>query len=117
MQAWSGMTRLREVFAALRPRLRAFHDDSGVELFDLPDAPRPGRPCRHPYGSPGLDSVLFGHADRSRIVAAERRPYLVPDAALTVDGMVRGLWKIRAGEGADLSRLAGVDPAVRLVRL
>ncbi|MEU8229728.1 winged helix DNA-binding domain-containing protein [Actinoplanes sp. NPDC048967] len=138
MQAWSGMTRLREVFEALRPRLRVFHDDSGVELFDLPDAPRPGPDVPAPVRFlPGFDNVLFGHADRSRIVAAERRPYLVVDAALTVDGMVRGLWKIRDGvlevrlfaplsaaeraaverEGADLSRLAGVDPAVRLVRL
>ncbi|WP_433722559.1 DNA glycosylase AlkZ-like family protein [Actinoplanes sp. CA-051413] len=132
------MTRLREVFEALRPRLRVFRDDSGVELFDLPDAPRPGADVPAPVRFlPGFDNVLFGHADRSRIVAAERRPYLVADAALTVDGMVRGLWKIRAGvlevrlfaplsaaeraevcrEGAELSRLAGVDPAVRLVRL
>jgi hypothetical protein len=138
MQAWSGMTRLREVFEALRPRLRVFRDDSGAELFDLPDASRPGPDVPAPVRFlPAFDNVLFGHADRSRIVAAERRRYLVADAALTVDGMVRGLWKIRAGvlevrlfarlstaerdevcqEGAALSRLAGVDPAVRFLPL
>jgi hypothetical protein len=134
MQAWSGMTRLREVFEPLRPHLRTFRNDSGAELFDLPDAPRPDpdRPAPARF-MPTFDNVFFGHADRSRIIAAERRPYLVADAALTVDGMVRGLWKIRSGvievrlftpltppervevcrEGAALSRLAGVDPSVR----
>jgi hypothetical protein len=138
MQAWSGLTRLREVFEPLRPELRLFRNDAGGELFDLPDAPRPGPDVAAPARFlPGFDNILFGHADRSRIVPVERRPHLVVDAALTVDGVVRGLWKIRAGvlevrlftrltaaerdevcgEGAALSLLAGVDPAVRFVRL
>ena len=138
MQAWSGLTRLAEVFEPLRSQLRVFRDESGTELFDLPEAPRPGPDVPAPVRFlPGFDNILFGHADRSRIVATERRPHLVVDAALTVDGVVRGLWKIKAGvlevrlfapltaaerdevsaEGAALSRLAGVDPAVRLVRL
>jgi len=138
MQAWSGMTRLREVFEPLRPALRVYRNDAGGELFDLPDAPRPAADVPAPVRFlPTFDNVLFGHADRSRIVAAERRRYLMADAALTVDGQVRGLWRIRAGvlevrlftpltaterdevcgEGAALSRLAGVDPAVRFVRL
>ena len=41
MQAWSGMTRLREVFEAM-PALRRFRSGAGAVLYDLPDAPRPG---------------------------------------------------------------------------
>ena len=98
MQAWSGMTRLGEVFEPLRPRLRMFRNDSGVELFDLPDAPRPHPDVPAPVRFlPTFDNVFFGYADRDRIVTAAQRPYLVADAALTVDGVVRGLWKVRAG--------------------
>lgn len=41
MQTWAGLTRLREAFERLRPRLVVFRDENGAELFDLPDAPRP----------------------------------------------------------------------------
>jgi DNA glycosylase AlkZ-like len=41
VQTWSGLTRLREVIEALRPSLVSLRDENGVELFDLPDAPRP----------------------------------------------------------------------------
>ena len=42
MQAWSGLTRLGEVVERLRTELLTFRGEDGVELFDLPDAPRPG---------------------------------------------------------------------------
>src|SRR5262245_61159027 len=41
-QAWCGLTKLREVFERLRPELVVLRDDTGRELFDLPEAPRPG---------------------------------------------------------------------------
>ena len=39
--AWSGLTRLAEVFERLRPGLINFVNAKGTEVFDLPDAPRP----------------------------------------------------------------------------
>ena len=40
-QTFTGLTGLRDVFEQLRPELITFQDESGGELFDLPDAPRP----------------------------------------------------------------------------
>jgi hypothetical protein len=98
MQAWSGLTRLREVFESLRPGLRTYRSTSGVELFDLPDRvlPDPDRPAPVRFLA-CFDNVTFGYADRNRIIADEHRPALVADAAFTVDGRVRGIWRLKGG--------------------
>jgi hypothetical protein len=99
VQTWSGLTRLREVVDRLRPRLRTFRDEHGVELFDLPDALRPDADTpAPPRFLPEYDNVLLSHADRSRIILDGRNPPLFPGngAALgtvLVDGFLRGTWK------------------------
>ncbi|MEU7002754.1 winged helix DNA-binding domain-containing protein [Nonomuraea sp. NPDC046570] len=100
VQAWSGLTRLREVMEELRPGLRVFRNESGRELFDLPDAPRPGPDVEAPVRFlAALDNVLLGHHDRSRVVNDEQRKHVFLEAAMTVDGFVRGLWRIRRDKG------------------
>ncbi|MFC7876976.1 winged helix DNA-binding domain-containing protein [Isoptericola sp. NPDC057391] len=98
--AWSGLTRMREVVDGLRPRLATFRDPSGRELVDLPDAPRPSGDVEAPvrFLAP-LDNVLLGHHDRTRIVTDEQRSHVFLEAAVTVDGFVRGLWRIRRRAG------------------
>jgi hypothetical protein len=99
-QAWSGLTRLREVFDCLRPQLVVFRDDRGRELFDLPDAPRPpaGTPAPARF-LPAYDNLLLGHADRSRFLNHDLRSRLIPDigtfayGSLLVDGAVSGVWR------------------------
>jgi hypothetical protein len=99
MQAWSGLTRMREVFDRLRPRLRTYRNTAGTELFDLPDHQLPDEDTPAPVRFlAGFDNVTFGYADRNRIIADHHRPYLVVEAALTVDGRVRGVWTLRRGE-------------------
>jgi hypothetical protein len=100
MQTWSGLTRLSEVVERLRPRLGAFRDEQGRELFDLPDAPRPDpdmpAPPRFLYD---YDNLLLSHANRTRFITEEyhRQGFTMdgpmPCIAL-VDGFTNAIWKI-----------------------
>jgi len=101
LQTWSGLTRLREVVDPLRPRLRVFADDSGRELFDLPDAPRPPADLPVPVRFlPEFDNLLLSHADRTRVLSEEHRKRLfsvkngVFPGTFLVDGFVRGEWRV-----------------------
>ena len=98
MQTWAGLTRLREVFERLRPRLVTFRAPDGTELFDLPDAPRPDPDTpAPPRFLPEFDNLLLSHADRTRVVppAHKGRTWTGNQAhrVLLVDGFVAGVWK------------------------
>ncbi|MGW6566387.1 winged helix DNA-binding domain-containing protein [Streptomyces sp. NPDC054975] len=99
MQTWSGLTRLREAFERLRPRLLAFRDEHGVELFDLPDAPRPDPDTpAPPRFLPEFDNLLLSHADRTRFVPAEARKRSWKGnqaySVFLLDGLLAGLWRL-----------------------
>ncbi|MFD6423088.1 winged helix DNA-binding domain-containing protein [Streptomyces sp. NPDC060198] len=118
LQSWAGLTRMREVFDRLRPRLLTFRDENGVELFDLPDAPRPDPDVpAPPRFLPEFDNVLLGHADRTRVVPAEfngrngkgNQAY----GTVLVDGFLAAIWRLdRTGDTAT----ATVQPLGRLDR-
>jgi hypothetical protein len=99
MQTWAGLTRLREAFERLRPRLLTFRDENGVELFDLPDAPRPAEDTpAPPRFLPEFDNLLLSHADRTRVVPPEYwgRSWQGNQAhcTLLVDGFLAGVWRL-----------------------
>jgi hypothetical protein len=104
-QTWSGL-RLREAFESLRPKLRAFRDERGRELFDLPGAPRPPEDTPAPVRFlPEFDNLLLAHADRTRVVADEHRraiftPNLFIPPVFLVDGFAAGTWKAESGKVA-----------------
>jgi Winged helix DNA-binding domain len=97
IRTWSGLTRLGEVMERLRPRLRAFRDESGRELLDVEDGLLPDpETAAPPRFLPQFDNVVLSHADRARVV---------PDSPgggypLLVDGFYRGSWRL---EGSTLS--------------
>lgn len=99
VQAWSGLTRLGPIVERLRPRLVAFRDESGRELFDLPDAPRPDADNPAPARLlPPFDNALLSHADRSRIISDDHRRRTatlngMSPGAVLVDGFFRGSWR------------------------
>jgi hypothetical protein len=101
VQAWCGLTLLAEVLDRLRPALMTFRDETGRELFDLPEAPRPDpeipAPPRFLYD---FDNLLLSYADRSRVL----RPGLARSitartqeslSTFIVDGVVSGLWAVQ----------------------
>jgi hypothetical protein len=99
-QNWSGLTGLREVFEQLRGGLVVFKSESGTELFDLPDAPRPDEDVPAPARFlPDYDNVFIGHKDRARIndtrVSKEKIfSGQTPISTFLVDGRIRGVWNV-----------------------
>ena len=106
VQTWCGLTKLAEVLDGLRPQLRIFTDPDGAELFDLPDAPRPGpdtpAPVRFLYD---YDILLLSHADRRRFFSEQgdtdyagqgytAEANLQPSSVL-VDGLIAATWTVR----------------------
>ncbi|WP_437878474.1 winged helix DNA-binding domain-containing protein [Sorangium sp. So ce513] len=101
VQAWSGLTRIKDVLQSLRERLCTFRDERGRELFDLPDAPRPPADTAAPVRFlPDYDNLLLAHDDRTRVIADEHRGRITLSANLRilptflVDGFVAGTWTI-----------------------
>ncbi|WP_405900623.1 winged helix DNA-binding domain-containing protein [Streptomyces sp. NBC_00727] len=99
MQTWAGLTRLKEVFERLRPRLVTFRDEHGVELFDLPDAPRPAEDTpAPPRFLPEFDNVLLGHADRTRVIPAPLKGLNGVGnqvyGSVLVDGFFAAVWRL-----------------------
>jgi hypothetical protein len=113
-QTWCGLTKLREVFERLRPTLLTFTDETGRELFDLPDAPRPPEdtdaPVRFLYD---YDNILLSHADRSRMSSPDPvRPIEhrdnEPISTFLVDGVVAGAWRVARTRTSIVLRLSPI---------
>jgi hypothetical protein len=101
VQAWCGLTRLREVVDGLGSRLRRFRTEDGLELVDVPGAPLPDPDTPAPVRFLAeYDNVLLSHADRSRVVAEGSHVPLPGGAGgrvgtVLVDGLLRATWAAR----------------------
>jgi hypothetical protein len=121
IQAWSGLTRLREPVERLGTGLRRFRDGHGRILYDLPDAPRPDPDTPAPARFlPHFDNVLLAHADRTRIMTDEHRRRVsygaVVEPTLLVDGQVVAIWKLVLDRGQarlEIEPLSPLSPADR----
>ena len=105
MQSWSRLTKLGEVFEALRPELVSFIAPDGRELFDLPDAPRPDADTPAPIRfMPLFENAFLGYDNRRRVLAEddEKRGDFLHDArpSVLVDGILSAAWAIDSKKGA-----------------
>ena len=100
VQKWSMLTRLGAVLDRLRPELVTFRDEAGAELFDLPDAPRPGPGVPAPVRFlPEFDNVLLAYAGFDRVMdpAHKRTIFTVNGRILgtvLVDGFAAATWRV-----------------------
>jgi hypothetical protein len=119
VQNWSGVGGMKKLLDAMRSQLAVFADERGRELFDLPDAPRPGASVSAPARFlPEFDNLVLGHEDRTRIIADEHRPRVTTKnlrvrSTFLWDGFVRGTWTIETKRRVATLRLA---PFVALPR-
>jgi Winged helix DNA-binding domain len=118
IQAWCGLTRLREAVEPLRVRLRAFRDEDGRELLDLPDGalPDPDTPAP-PRFFPEYDNAFLGHADRSRMSPIAIGEWTWPKGpfkgSFLSDGFISGFWRV------ELEREAAtliLEPFIKLTK-
>jgi hypothetical protein len=106
VQAWSGLTGLREVAGRLRPGLRVFRDENGTELLDLPEAPRPDPQTPAPVRLVAeYDNLILGHADRTRVITERDRAKLytrngVFPGTVLLNGFVAGTWRVATSAAA-----------------
>lgn len=114
-QAWSGLTRMSDTLEAMSAGLMRFRSEDGVELLDLPDAPRPRGDTAAPVRFlPEWDNALLSHIDRSRIIADDFRKHVytingqIPGTVL-VDGFVRGRWRIERDKSKATLRIERFD--------
>jgi hypothetical protein len=100
VRTWSGVTGIGETVQALRDELVVLRHGRR-ELFDLPDAPRPGPDVEAPVRFlPEFDNLLLSHADRTRVIADEHRPHVYSKnlrvkGTFLVDGLVAGTWTVK----------------------
>jgi Winged helix DNA-binding domain len=100
MTAWSGLTGWGAVLDELRPSLVTFRDEQGVELVDLPSAPRPDAEVPAPVRLVAeFDNLVLSHADRSRVISADNFGRLATSngifpGSVLIDGFVAGMWRL-----------------------
>lgn len=99
VQAWSGLSAVRQIIDSQRDRLRSLRDQQGRELFDVLDGPLPDPDTpAAPRFLPPFDNAILSHADRTRIIPSDCRSAVNHDRLMRtflVDGFVAGTWRLQ----------------------
>ena len=100
LQAFTGLTFMAKVFQDMGAELEVLVSDTGQELYDLRDAPRPDGDTPAPVRFlPEYDNLMVSHFDRTRVMDDDIRKKVCVGAGiaatLLVDGFVHGIWKLK----------------------
>jgi hypothetical protein len=116
VRTWSWLTGVREIIERLRPRLRTFRDESGRELFDVPDGqlPDPETPAPTRF-MPTYDNVGLSHADRSRVIPGDARILEFPGrggtpGTIMIDGFLAAAYRFNRDPDAPTFRIWPLVP-------
>jgi len=117
IRTWCGLSGIREVIERLRPGLRTFRDESGRELWDVPDGliPDPDTPAPVRF-LPVYDNVVLSHQDRSRIIDDDDRRRVLAAAyegsfgTILIDGFARATWRMAREAGRPSLKIGLLDP-------
>lgn len=91
--------RAKAALSALSGELERLEGPDGVELYDVPGAPRPAEDTPAPPRLMAMwDSTLLAYADRSRVIPPDYRALVTRSngdvlPTLLVDGYVAGVWR------------------------
>jgi hypothetical protein len=122
VQTWCWRTRLGPVLERLRPQLVVFRDETGRELFDVPDAPMPDPDTPAPVRFfPTYDNIYLSHKDRRRVLGDDVSWTTAPSQFLeifrfgsfAVDGFVVGGWRFERDVAAGRATVVAI-PLVKL---
>lgn len=108
--AWSGVTRLGPVLAAMND-LERHEDENGRVLYDVADAPVADEAVPAPVRLLGCyDNVWLSHAQRDRVTEPSKRTAWTgvnggAANSLLVDGWLEGLWRVEDGRVVVLETL------------
>lgn len=119
LRQWCGLAGLAPMLRRLAPRLLAFRDERGRQLYDLPEAPRPDPDTPAPVRLVApFDNLLLSHADRTRVLPEEHRGRVmtrngIVPGTLLVDGLVAGTWRLTGEREVDVVPFAPLGRADR----
>ena len=105
IQTWSGLVKLQDAIAKLKPELRTYQDEQGNELLDLPDLTLPYEDMpAPPRFLPEYDNFILSHADRSRVIPEKYKSNVFLSAGrvratFLLNGFVAGTWKVERASG------------------
>ena len=104
--------RVRPTLQRIAPKLRAFSDEEGRLLYDLPRAPRPDGDLAAPIRFlPRYDELLISYQHRDRVIAPAHRSAVysknaIVEAVVTVDGFAAGTWSLVRAKNEAVLRVA-----------